>query len=296
MIHPIPEEIHLSVNGIKICCFRWGDPSGRDVMLVHAAGFHARCWDQIAARLPDNWNIVSVDMRGHGRSDKKGPYEWEQFGSDLSEIAAKLRIRDAIGVGHSMGGYCVTHVASSEPSVFSKLVLVDPVIMAPETYKNTTGRHDYDSVADHPVSRRRSHFGSWEEMFDRYKNRHPYSLWDRRIFEDYCRYGVEASQGGSGVDLACPGSVEASIYMGNQESSIHSKILKVEQPVMILRAPPKDSASAEIDFTFSPTWPGLVDGFQNAEELYLDDLTHFIPMQKPDLVADVICRVDRADK
>ena len=57
-----------------------------------------------------------------------------QFGSDLSEVTSQLGIKKAIGVGHSMGGYCVTEVAYLSPDVFSDLVLVDPVIRPPETY------------------------------------------------------------------------------------------------------------------------------------------------------------------
>ena len=111
----IPEEIYLSINDIDICCFRWGRPEGRSVLLVHATGFHARCWDQVIMKLPRHWNIVSVDMRGHGRSQKKGPYTWEQFGSDLVELASRLDIEDAIGVGHSMGGMVTSRFAFSYP-------------------------------------------------------------------------------------------------------------------------------------------------------------------------------------
>ena len=287
-----PEEIYLSVNGIKICCFRWGDPDGRALLLVHATGFHARCWDQVVAHLPSDWNIVSVDMRGHGRSEKQGPYGWAQFGSDLNEVTSQLDIKKAIGVGHSMGGYCVTEVAYLSPDVFSDLVLVDPVIRPPDAYDSQTALPD-GSVDDHPIARRRSQFDSWVEMYDRYEQRSPYSLWQRQVFEDYCRHGVIPAREGSGVELACPGSVEASIYMGNNESSIHEFIPKISQNTMILRAPPRKNDSAEVDFTASPTWPGLVKSFPNAEELYLDHLTHFIPMQEPEFVADVIKQVDQ---
>ena len=286
-----PEEIYLSVNDIEICCFRWGDPVGRALLLVHATGFHARCWDQVIAHLPSDWNIVSVDMRGHGRSEKKGPYKWAQFGSDLSEVTSQLGIKKAIGVGHSMGGYCVTEVAYLSPDVFSDLVLVDPVIRPPETYDSQLGE-PYGSVEDHPIARRRSHFESWVEMYDRYEQRSPYSLWHRQVFEDYCRHGVVPARVGSGVELACPGSVEASIYMGNNESSIHEYIPNISQSTKILRAPPRRTDSVEVDFTASPTWPDLVNSFPNAEELYLDHLTHFIPMQEPELVANVIKQVD----
>ena len=287
-----PEEIYLSVNDIKICCFRWGDPDGRALLLVHATGFHARCWDQVVAHLPSDWNIVSVDMRGHGRSEKQGPYRWAQFGSDLKEVASQLDIEKAIGVGHSMGGYCVTEVAYLSPDVFSDLVLVDPVIRPPDAYDSRTAV-PHGSVEDHPIARRRSQFESWVEMYDRYEQRSPYSLWRRQVFEDYCRHGVNPAKEGSGVELACPGAVEASIYMGNSESSIHEFIPKIAQNIMILRAPPRKTDSLEVDFTASPTWPGLVKSFPNAQELYLDHLTHFIPMQEPEFVADVIKQVDQ---
>jgi hypothetical protein len=42
------------------------------------------------------------------------------------------------------------------------------------------------------------------------------------------------------------------------------------------------------DFSISPTWPGLVTQFQNGREFHLADCTHFIPMQMPDRVVEVI--------
>ena len=170
-------------------------------------------------------------------------------------------------------------------------MLVDPVIRPPETYDSQLGE-PYGSVEDHPIARRRSHFESWVEMYDRYEQRSPYSLWHRQVFEDYCRHGVVPAREGSGVELACPGSVEASIYMGNNESSIHEYIPNISQSTKILRAPPRSTDSVEVDFTASPTWPDLVNSFPNAEELYLDHLTHFIPMQEPEFVANVIKQVD----
>ena len=291
MINSKPEEIYLSVNDIKICCFRWGNPNGRALLLVHATGFHARCWDQVIANLPSEWNIVSVDMRGHGRSDKQGPYKWSQFGSDLNEVISKLDIKKAIGVGHSMGGYCVTEVAYLSPEVVSDLVLVDPVIRPPEAYDSDAGEL-LGSVEDHPIARRRGQFESWVEMYDRYKQRSPYNLWRRQVFEDYCRHGVVPAREGSGFELACPGPVEASIYMGNNGSSIHEFIPNISQNTKILRAPPRKTDNSEVDFTASPTWPDLVKSFPNAEELYLDHLTHFIPMQEPEFVAKIIKQVD----
>ena len=43
-----------------------------------------------------------------------------------------------------------------------------------------------------------------------------------------------------------------------------------------------------MDFSASPTWPGLVDTLADARERLLPELTHFIPMEDPGLVARAI--------
>jgi len=42
------------------------------------------------------------------------------------------------------------------------------------------------------------------------------------------------------------------------------------------------------DFSSSPTWPGLAQEFPDARELHWADCTHFIPMQRPDEVIELI--------
>jgi hypothetical protein len=49
-----------------------------------------------------------------------------------------------------------------------------------------------------------------------------------------------------------------------------------------------------MDFSSSPTWPGLVHEFPNALEVYLPGHTHFIPMQDSALVARYVCDADAA--
>jgi len=55
-----------------------------------------------------------------------------------------------------------------------------------------------------------------------------------------------------------------------------------------LRALPRDASSQEVDFSASPTWPELADQFQRGQDVLLPELSHFIPMQDPSLVADFI--------
>jgi len=43
-----------------------------------------------------------------------------------------------------------------------------------------------------------------------------------------------------------------------------------------------------MDFSKSPTWPQLADGFPAGRDVYLPELSHFMPMQAPELVANYI--------
>ena len=84
-------------------------------------GFSCRCWDQVVAKLPPDWQVFAVDMRGHGRSSNSQPFTWEQFGDDLLRVCERLKLKDAIGVGHSMGGHCITHVTGHNAAFLNTL-------------------------------------------------------------------------------------------------------------------------------------------------------------------------------
>ena len=284
-LNPKQQTIHFP--DVDLCVFEWGNPGGQQVLLVHATGFHARCWDQVVAKLPHDWHVFAVDMRGHGRSSNSSPFTWEQFGHDLLRVAEHLQLRDAIGVGHSMGGHCVTHVAGHNAFCFKHLVLVDPVIFDPQQYREkpvTTVM----AVSDHPVARRRNSFASVAEMIERFADRMPYKVWQREVFEDYCQFGLVPAASGDGFELACPGYVEASVYMGNFDANLYQLINTIEIPAVVLRANPRDPDSKEMDFSASPTWPALAGQFPKGQDVHLPDLTHFIAMQDPQLVADFI--------
>ncbi|MGI9285379.1 MAG: alpha/beta fold hydrolase [Pseudomonadales bacterium] len=271
------------VNGIDLSVFEWGTNNAAEtnaVLFVHATGFHGRCWDKVIDLLPDVHGYA-VDMRGHGRSDKTPPYDWRQFGEDVAELIRVLELSRIIGVGHSMGGRAITEAAAREPARFRHLVLVDPVIMSPESYGNFQPPEEL-----HPAVRRKNLFASPAAMFARFKQRPPYSLWCEEILRDYCDHGLLPVDGG--FELACPPAVEAQIYSGAVEYDVYPVIEKIDLPVQILRAQEQAADQVTVNMSASPTWPELVSRFKNASDHYYPELTHFIPMQRPELIAQFV--------
>ena len=89
------------------------------------------------------------------------------------------------------------------------------------------------------------------------------------------------------MQLACDPLHEAAIYLSQKGNQIiHDLLPRLTLPVTLLRAAP--DAENLNNFAASPTWPGLVDALPNAREIYLPGMSHFIPMEDPDLVASVI--------
>ena len=284
-----PIEKQLSIRGINFTYYEWGDRAGDDVLFVHATGFHARCWDATIRELGSAFHCLALDMRGHGRSDNVGPYEWSTFGADVVAFAEAMELLSSIGVGHSMGGHSLTQAAAQRPERFQALVLVDPVIMPPEAYVNWERDRPFADASEHPVARRRNEWSSAAEMFNRFRSRHPFNLWREDVLHDYCEYGIVPTN--NGFELGCPPVVEASIYMGSASCQIAEAIKAVQHPVSVMRAFRAEGERAEMDFSQSPTWPELADAFEDGHDIHLPDLTHFIPMQRPDLVAKEVRRI-----
>jgi len=131
-----PALHRVSANGIEQAYFEWGGSlrgEGPTLLMVHATGFHARCWDPVIRHLGPR-HVIAVDQRGHGRSEKTAITHWKPFGQDLTALVQALDLSDVVAVGHSMGGHAMVEAAAAEQARFRNLVLLDPVIASPDSY------------------------------------------------------------------------------------------------------------------------------------------------------------------
>jgi lipase len=295
-----PLEASVSVNGVSLTYFEWGRGCpGDPIVLVHATGFHARCWDQVVAHLGPR-RIIAIDQRGHGRSDKVARVRWQELGRDLAEALRRLDLHDVVGVGHSAGGHGMVEAAALEPARFRRLVLIDPTILAPESYVERGSEADGAWVTvdgnAHPAARRRRHFGSIDEMIDRLRERPSFATFTMAALRDYCTWGLVPSTGRPGYELACTPEMEGAVYTGALGNpAIHEHVLAVTVPVTVLRAMEPPTPTDLADFRNSPTWPPLATRFRDGRDVHRADRTHFMPMEDPELVAEVVLADERSD-
>src|SRR3954453_7786468 len=80
--------------------------------------------------------VISVDLRGHGESDKpQQAYTVAGFADDLAWLCGQLGVERPVVVGHSMGGNVALEVARSYPQLARAVIMIDSCIVAPEALK-----------------------------------------------------------------------------------------------------------------------------------------------------------------
>lgn len=279
-------EDQVVVNGVRLSFFRSGElePRKPTILFVHGVACHARNWDATIRRVDTTLPIVCIELRGHGRSENKGPYGWGQFGSDLCALIQALDLSSVIGVGHSMGGHLLLQAAAVLTRKFSALLLFEPAVFAPAAYISSQQVKLFDSPSEHPFARRRAIWDSPDTWFETIRDRSPFSLWTEEALRDHCRYGLKPTDDGH-FQLLCPPLVEAEASLACADTNVHSLLSAIEIPVKIFRAKTAAGFRHPMDNVHSVTWPDLAGSLASGTDTHLTDLSHFIPMQRPDLVA-----------
>jgi pimeloyl-ACP methyl ester carboxylesterase len=89
-------------DGATIAYDDQGD--GRAMVLLHGITECRAAWDPVTPTLAAHWRVVRVDLRGHGASDRRPPYDPVVMGADVAAVVAALELEHPLLVGHSMGG------------------------------------------------------------------------------------------------------------------------------------------------------------------------------------------------
>ncbi len=110
-------KIHYSVRG-------QGDP----VILIHGLYSSGRVnWDSpgVSARLAEHFQVITMDCRGHGQSDK--PQAEDAYGINMVEDVVRLmdhlKIQKARVAGYSMGGAIALKLIVTHPERVARLAL-----------------------------------------------------------------------------------------------------------------------------------------------------------------------------
>ena len=99
-----------------------GDP----IVFIHGLGSSTRDWEEQIEYFSKRYQVVVFDVRGHGKSDKPvGPYSIPLFAGDTAELIKALDMAPVHVVGISLGGMIGLQLATNEPELVRRLVVVN---------------------------------------------------------------------------------------------------------------------------------------------------------------------------
>lgn len=114
----------MQVGNVKINVRQWG--RGETVFLVHGLGACSSLWIHQIPTLIPRYNVVAIDLRGFGRSDKpqvRDAYSIELMANDVIGVCEVLNISSIHYLGVSMGGFIGQMVALKAPELCRSLIL-----------------------------------------------------------------------------------------------------------------------------------------------------------------------------
>jgi pimeloyl-ACP methyl ester carboxylesterase len=109
-------------DGTSIYYERHG--SGPAILFVHGSGGHHAAWWQQVAALREEFTVVTVDLRGFGKSDSSMPeFDGQDFPGDVVAVLDAEDLTDAMLVGQSIGSVAALRAGLMRPERVSSVVL-----------------------------------------------------------------------------------------------------------------------------------------------------------------------------
>ena len=114
----------VTANGIRLHYLDWGG-LGPVLILIHGGLDNAHIFDDLAPAFADHFRVIAYDLRGHGLSEAKEPFDAMTRAGDLRGLMDSLRIAKAHLAGWSLAGNDITAMAGTHPERVDRIVYLE---------------------------------------------------------------------------------------------------------------------------------------------------------------------------
>ena len=261
-------------DGIELAVWEQAGDNSPLLCLLHATGMCKEVWlplvdelRQLGVEAP----VVAWDQAAHGDSERRDhAFDWWDLGRDAAAIVGE---RPAVGVGHSSGAAALVMAELLRPGTFQSLVLIEPIVFPPP----------YGPGDDLPLvaaARRRRHsFPTRDLARLNFASKPPFDSWNERVLDAYVDHGL-ADRGGRLV-LKCDPEDEAEYYRTGGLHRAWDRLGELSVPVLIVAGEASDTHPAELVEAMAASIP-------RAEIAVIPDAGHFVPMERPGAVVELV--------
>lgn len=114
------------------------------VVLLHGFPLDSRMWEAQAAALSDRWRVITLDLRGFGKSPSNDPFTLAEQAELVHGLLEKIGALPCVLGGLSMGGYIAFALVREFLKDLRGLILVDTKAAA----DTSEGKQNRDKMID----------------------------------------------------------------------------------------------------------------------------------------------------
>jgi pimeloyl-ACP methyl ester carboxylesterase len=264
------QDRYSDATGVRIRYLYW--PGNEHAIVIvhgnmHCGGLYVPLARRFAA---DGFTVASIDLRGHGLSDKpETGYGWDYLRDDVAAVARGLDAKDVFFVAHSRGGGASLLAATLLPELTRGVLAFEPSVPVTRT------KEYVENIKERALARR-SAFPDRQAMYDHYRRRGAFKGWREEYFLAYLDHAALQREDGS-LELASPPWATARLYDAIIDPRGWEGAATSNVPVRLVYGEKGDRLGP---LDPSPTIKAI---FPNASLITMADATHSGPMEHPDV-------------
>ncbi len=215
-------------NGLNFQLAKW-EGAGNNVLGIHGLTANCRCFDAIAPAICPKNNLMAMDLRGRGLSDKPAEgYSIPQHCQDIKQIVSQLDLSPLVLMGHSLGAAIALKFASQNPQLVQKVILIDG--------GGALSEEQMDKVKEGikpSLQRLGKTYANFQEYITPLKNSSALQPWNENL-ENYFRYETVSVAEGVKSRIQ-PENIQEELE-NLAQTDIQECYAQINSPVLILRA------------------------------------------------------------
>lgn len=250
---------------------------GEILHFAHANAYPIKTYTSFLEGFTKRYHVLGMAQRPvWPESNLEDFDDWEILADDLINQFDKIGLKQVIGAGHSMGAIATLFASVKRPDLFSKIVLIDPVILPEQVYAMLKGMSMEEKAEMNPIMqralKRKNLWSIKEEAVDYFNSKSFFQGFTESAKRDFIAHGLSQTEDGS-FCLTYAREWEAKIYATNPNP--WSFLARLKHPCLILRAEHSDVIRNE------ESWNEIKEKAIGAQCVQIDKAGHLIPQEDP---------------
>jgi pimeloyl-ACP methyl ester carboxylesterase len=263
-------------SGLNLSYLEAGDQNSPKLLIAHANGYAAGCYDYLIPELAGQYHVCALDFAGHGASQGTLDFSsWNFFRDQILAFIDHMGWENCTAIGHSLGAGSLLRAAIEDSGRFTQIIAFDPVMLGFLSIA-------YVKLFGNPMARtalnRRSRFKNKAQALKIFE-RHPANRsWEKDSIRAYVEYCIRSVDGAA--ELCCDPKIESRIFSQTEYAHLF-RLGRIHSETHLV-LPPRSNVC--------PTWVArrVTKGHPHSGMERIAGTGHLLPFENRKLTLDIV--------